>query len=238
MYCKDFQGLSVLSLYEGELLGVVDKLFFDSKLKKLKELELVGENGVKLFMTTKNIYRVGKNAITVKNNQAVKLNYIEEDSCIAPIKVKAYSIMGEFFGVVDEIIINENYQTENILLENSKLIDVKDLVTFGKSAVIVNNNQKINTKKFFPKQPKLVKQKEVKIVKTLPIVNNIESQQNDVKKDLSIGTNFLIGRVCLKDIFNFNNELLIKAQGVVNKKNLKEINRFGKLRELMLYLKK
>ena len=33
-------------------------------------------------------------------------------------------------------------------------------------------------------------------------------------------TDFLIGRVCVKDIFNFNNELLIKAHGVITKKNL------------------
>ena len=32
-YCNDFYGLSVLSLYEGELLGVVEKLYFDKKLK-------------------------------------------------------------------------------------------------------------------------------------------------------------------------------------------------------------
>ncbi len=27
MYCKDFNSLSVLSLFEGELIGTVDKLF-------------------------------------------------------------------------------------------------------------------------------------------------------------------------------------------------------------------
>ena len=29
MYCKEFNSFSVLSLYEGELLGKVDKLYFD-----------------------------------------------------------------------------------------------------------------------------------------------------------------------------------------------------------------
>ena len=40
--CKDIQSLNVLSLYEGELLGVVDKLFFDKNFKKLVELEIIG----------------------------------------------------------------------------------------------------------------------------------------------------------------------------------------------------
>ena len=31
-YCCDFYSLSVLSLYEGEFLGKVNKLYFDKKL--------------------------------------------------------------------------------------------------------------------------------------------------------------------------------------------------------------
>ncbi|MBR4998634.1 MAG: PRC-barrel domain-containing protein, partial [Clostridia bacterium] len=71
MYCKDLLNLSVLSLYEGELLGKVDKLFFDKKLKKLLEIEIIGQEGIRLSLPSKNIYNVGKNAITIKNNQMV-----------------------------------------------------------------------------------------------------------------------------------------------------------------------
>ena len=59
----------------------------------------------------------------------------------------------------------------------------------------------------------------------------------DIKKPTIQNADFLIGRICTKDIFNFNNELLIKEHAVINKKNLKEINKYGKLRELMLYCK-
>ena len=58
-------------------------------------------------------------------------------------------------------------------------------------------------------------------------------------KTVLIDSGYLTDRATneIKDIFNFNNELLIKAHSVINKKNLKEINKFGKLRELMLYSK-
>ena len=39
-YCNDFYSLSALSLYEGELIGVVNKLCFDKKLTKLIHIEL------------------------------------------------------------------------------------------------------------------------------------------------------------------------------------------------------
>ncbi|MBQ8615871.1 MAG: hypothetical protein IJ415_04820 [Clostridia bacterium] len=240
-YCKELYSLSVLSLYEGELLGKVDKLYFDRKLKKLVEIELVGIDGAKLVLPTKNIYHVGKNAITVKNNQAVLLKDIECENCLAPINLKAYSINGEFLGVVQEVSLNEKFSTEKISLDNDVVLDVDKLASCGKNTIIFyTTDEKINIKNFIPnKQPKSFKIKEVQMATTLPVE---ESKPNVVPVEKPAQTiiqtsDFLIGRVCTKDIFNFNNELLIKAHAVVNKKNLKEINKFGKLRELMLYLK-
>lgn len=239
-YCNDFKSLSVLSLYEGELLGVVDKLFFDKKMKKLLEIELVGSDGAKLFLPTKNIYHVGKNAITVRNNDAVSLSRKYTEFYSAPISVKVYSINGEFMGVVQEVAFNEKFLTDKIALENNTLLDVKDIASCGKNTIIFyNNNNKIKIERFEPKQPKVFKQKEiVSIAKTLPVDEvSVEPKSIEVKQPLVQDSSFLIGRICTKDIFNFNNEILIKAHAVVNKKNLKEINKFGKLRELMLFTK-
>lgn len=240
-YCKELYSLSVLSLYEGELLGKVDKLYFDKKLKKLVEIELVGEDGAKLILPAKNIYHVGKNVITVKNNQAVLLKDAECSNCLAPINSKAYSINGEFLGVVQEVYLNDNFLTGKISLENDIVLDVEKLATCGKNTIIFYTGEdKINIKNFTPnKSPKNFKTKQVQIATTLPI-EDLKANVVPVdkpKQTIIQSSDFLIGRICMKDIFNFNNEILIKAQTVVNKKNLKEINRFGKLRELMLYLK-
>ena len=237
-YCKDFNSLSILSLYEGELLGVVDKLYFDKKLKKLCEIELISEEGVKLILPAKNIYHVGKNAITVKNNQTVKLTQDEKEFCVAPIGSKVYSITGEFLGVVQEITFNDKYITEKILLDNGQTLNINDMATSGKNTLIFyNQSNKINLKQFTPKQPKAFKRKIVQIAKVQPVEVKEVEPTIEVKLPVSQNTNFLLGRICTKDIFNFNNELLIKAHSVINKKNLKEINKYGKLRELMLYSK-
>ena len=240
-YCNDFYGLSVLSLYEGELLGVVEKLYFDKKLKKLMEIELVGIDGVKLTLSSKNIYHVGKNAITVKNNQAVNIKNADCEYCVCPNGSKAYSINGEFLGIIKEISFNEKFVTDKISLDNNSTLEISSLASVGKNTVIFyNENKKIDLKKFTPKKtPKIFKNKEVQTAQILP-VEEIKSENvvpvEEIKPKQTIqSTDFLIGRICKKDIFNFNNELLIKANSVINKKNLKEINKFGKLRELMLY---
>ena len=153
--------------------------------------------------------------------------------CCSPVGFKAFSISGEFLGVVEEISFDEKFSTRKIFLNNSNSIDVKMLASCGKNTIVFyNENNKPNINNFSPiKQPKELKVKEI-ATETLPVQDetlNVETRTvvNNVE--------FLIGRICTKDIFNFNNELLIKAHTVVNKKNLKEINKFGKLRELMLY---
>ena len=81
-YCNEFLSLNVLSLYEGELIGVVDKLYFDKKMKKLIQLELIGENDTRLILPTKNIYHIGKNVLNVQiRNEVLEtvLKYIPHD---------------------------------------------------------------------------------------------------------------------------------------------------------------
>ena len=137
MYCcKDFNSHSVLSLYEGELLGVVDKLYFDKNLKKLIAIELLGEDGVKFCLPTKNIYHVGKNAITVKNNQAVSLKVEESNLISCPIGSKAYSIQGEYLGIVKEITFTDKFFTDKISLDNNTSIEVSTLASCGKNTII------------------------------------------------------------------------------------------------------
>ena len=234
-YCKDFHGLSVLSLYEGELLGRVDKLYFDKKLKKVCELEIINEEGLRLCLPTKNIYNVGKSAITVKNNTAVMFKEIDNEFCVAPIGSKVYSIVGEFLGVVQEFALSEKFLTEKVTLDNGNVLSVDKIASCGKNTVIFyNDEKKTNLKNFSPKLPKLFKKKNVEDI-SVPPEEQIVKTGVEEKYTLVQDSQFLIGRICTKDIFNFNNELLIKAHTRINKKNLKDISKFGKLKELMLY---
>lgn len=237
MYCcEDFYSLVVLSLYEGELLGKVDKLYFDKKLKKLCGVELVGDDGEKLMLPTKNIYNIGKNAITVKNNQAVSFSQGDNMFFPAPINSKVYSLKGEYFGCVKELYFDDKYLTKKVVLDSGFELDVSEITSIGRNVIVFSKeNKNINLKLNPQKKPKNLKTQIVQLATSLPLT---EEANKEEQKEISIqNTDFLIGRICVKDIFNFNNELLIKAHSVINKKNLKEINKFGKLKELMLYSK-
>ena len=240
-YCSDFVSRPVLSLYEGELIGSVDKLLFDKKLKKLLFLELIGENDNRFLLPTKNIYNVGKNAITIKNNTAITLK--TDDECYAgcPIGSKAFNIKGEFLGIVKEVILTEKYLTEKLSFENDVVVKSNMIASSGKNTVVFyDKNTNVDVSKFVPnKMPKIFKTKQQQLTSVLPIEDKSKNNLVEIESNPKLiqSTDFLIGKVCLKDIYNFNNEILIKAHAVVTKKNLKEINKYGKMRELMLYCK-
>lgn len=236
--CNDFYSLSVLSIYEGELLGVVDKLYFSENLKKVVEIGLLCENGANLRLSTKNIYKIGKNAITIKNNQLV--NFSSNNNLLAcPINSKAYSLNGEFLGIINEVVINEKFSTLKITLDNEQVLEPSRIATVGKNTVVFYDDRKPNIKKFNPKSPKILKSEIVEEASILPVEElNKESKEEPQEVKTNIQTSdLLIGRICTKDIFNFNNELLVKENSKLTKKQLKEVIKFGKLRELMLYLK-
>ena len=237
-YCSDFYSLSVLSLYEGELLGMVNKLCFDKKLKKLVQIELLNDDGIILILPVKNIYHIGKNAITVKNNQAVSLKVEDSELINCPINSKAYSIQGEYLGSVKELIFNDKFLCEKLLLDNNLSLEINNLASCGKNTVIFYNNQeKINFQKFTPaKTRKTFEIENVQVAEIMPI-KKTQVEPIQQKTDTKPKNSFLVGRICTKDIVNFNNELIIKSGSKVSKKVLKEANKFGKLRELMLFTK-
>ena len=197
-------------------------------------------DGAKLSLPTKNIYHVGKNAITVKNNQAVLVNTEKKDCFIVPISSKAYSINGEFLGVIKEMTFDNRFAIQKIFLDNNEALEVKNILTIGKNVVVFStNNEGVKHERFSPpNQPKLFREDSVQNVTTLPVTIDSSQATPDQFKVQSIqDLDFLVGRICTKDIFNFNNELLIKAHSIIKKKNIKEIKKFGKLRELMIYSK-
>ena len=235
---NDLISKNVLSLYEGELLGCVEKLYFDKKIKKLIALEVLSENETRFILPTKNIYKVGKHAITIKNNQALNLKIEETNLCRFPILSKAYTINGEYLGTIKDVTINSKFITETLSLEDNATIDINLLASCGKNTIIFyDKHQPKKTSTRSTNKPDEYKQESVQTVSILPIENISPTYNENQIKPTVQNPNFLLGRICTKDIFNFNNELLIKSHGVVTKKNLKEINKYGKLRELMLFSK-
>ena len=69
MYLSELLQKPILSLYEGELLGNITKVFFDKSKKKIKSFEIINDEEISYCLYPKFIYTLGKHAITLKNKQ-------------------------------------------------------------------------------------------------------------------------------------------------------------------------
>ncbi len=236
---KNLIGLPVLSLYEGELNGNITNVYFDKKLKKVVCFSLADENELNYILPIKNIYKIGKNAVTIKNNSCLilELNNTESNTIPAPFESKAYTIQGEYLGKISQITFDDKFAVNEILLDNEKTLDCSNLASCSKNTILVyDKNTKINVSKFKNRAPKFFKSKDEQKVTTLPTME-ILPQDITLPTTTSNQPNFLIGREVTRDILLDDNKILIRANSTITERVLALATLNNKLKELMLMSK-
>lgn len=257
---KNVLGLPVLSLYEGELVGSVTKINFNEKLGKVLSISIAGEGDITYTIMPKYIYKIGKNAITIKNNACLSFDSLELETAY-PIGFKTYTIQGEYLGKIDQITFNEKFFVDTIVLDNGKTMSPANLFSCGKNTVIIHDeNTKLSPSHFRQKfTPKFFKSKLSTKVTTLPITPNTDDKKNE--EDLLIdipsiqnpsskveitestagaktnGSKFLVGRIALQTILLDDKTTLIKANSTITEKVIRLACTHNKLKELMTYSK-
>lgn len=235
---KNLIGMPVLSLYEGELNGNIVDVCFDKKLKKVMYFSLADDNELKYILPTKNIYKIGKNAVTIKNNSCLILDLDTPDNTIpAPFESKTYTIQGEYLGKISHITFDDKYCVNEILLDNDKTLDCSNLASCSKNTILVyDKNTKINVSKFKNRAPKFFKSKTEQKVVTLPTMESV-SQDITLPSSTSNQPSFLIGREVTTDILLDDKQLLIKANSTITERVLAQAIAHNRLKDLMLMSK-
>lgn len=251
---KNVIGLPVLSLYEGELIGNVTKIYFNEKLNKIISFSVSGEGDISYTLLPKSIYKIGKNAITIKNNSSLTLN-VENFGISSPLNYKTYSIQGEYLGKLDQITFRENYSVDSLVLDSGKTYLPENLFSCGKNTIIIREETAQMTNQKFKQRftPKFFKSKEKTNVFALP-VEHAEIDEQDIleikpkpalqkededklKENKTKSSKFLIGRTALQTIMLDDKNVLIKANSTITEKIISLACTNNKLRELMTYSK-
>lgn len=236
MYLSELLQKPVLSLYEGELLGNINKVFFDKSKKKIKNFEIVNDEDISYCLAPKFIYTLGKHAIAIKNKQnlVLALNLTDENMQLLPINAKVYSIQGEYLGIVQDYTINEKYEIENLLLDNQQPINISDVASCGTNSIVVyDSNTHINISSFrYRIKHKSDNETKVKVLpKLFSSFNKISPSPSNKK------TNFIVGRICTKDILDNQQNIIIKQNSTITEQTLAMASSKNKLQELMKYSK-
>lgn len=236
MYLSELLQKPVLCLYEGELLGNINKIYFDKNKKKIINFKILSEDDINYCIEPKFIYTVGKHAITIKNKQNLILSLNEDDDVFTtlPINVKAYSLQGEFLGIVKDYSISEKYFIENIILDNQQVLPISDMASCSANSIVVYQSQEhINIKTFrYRIQNKPAQDNKVKVLpKLFSSFNKIAPNPNADKQ------NFIVGRICTKDIYDNQKNIIIKQNSTITEQILALASSKNKLQELMKFSK-
>ena len=116
---SDIISMPIISLYEGEYIGIVYNVMFDYRLKKCNYAIILDEKeNINYAIKFKDIYKIGNQCIYIKNKTCLNLesNCLKElEENLSPINLKVYSLNCELLGTSNDIVINEKYE---ITLDN------------------------------------------------------------------------------------------------------------------------
>ena len=224
----------VVSIYNGQTEGVVSNILFNEK-KKAKYLIISQNDETFLMLDTKDIYAFGDGAVLIKNSQVLNMyenKILESKNCFSPINSIVVNLDGNFLGYVSDIDLDNKYSIVSISVGNDKTIKLCDVLNVTDSAILTCLGIK---------KPKISNFKASNILPT--VENNIKvTIQDDIKPVETLlptrsitNYNFLLNRKVNRDIQNFNGEIIIKENQIINTKILDIARINGKIRELTKY---
>lgn len=215
-------GLQVISLFEGQLVGYTKDFCLSADNKKITEL-LIQDNKDEeniFALDPKNIFKI-KDAIFVKNLSVLtkKQNVQIQNS---PINCLAFLTDGTSLGKLLDINLTKNFFINSFACSTC---ETNNRIFKLSNEVIIFNKPK-SSLSYLTFKP-------VEGGQLIAYPVNTELQTIPVKTISDF--NFLIGRKSSKDIFAFNNEILIRAGGLITDRVIHQARKAGKLKELAMY---
>ena len=233
---SDIISTPVISLYEGEHIGIIYNIMFDYRQKKCNFARILNENdNIPRLIKFKDIFKIGNDCIFIKNLTCLDLETncekeMEENT--NPINLKVYNLSCEFLGTSHDIIVDDNFRISQIVLNNGKIIERNDILNIGKSTIIVGSD--VSIQKFKPVVKSIKIQNSPKKVMILSdFINSETNTQNKIITDFR----FLIGRILSQDVIALNGEMIARKDSIVTKDIVNKASSYGKLVEIARYSK-
>lgn len=206
----------VISLVDSKTEGIIKSIVFDKSFKRAKWLVLFDNNEhlEDKALSIQDIYSLGENAVVIKNADILNLylSCTKTDEVCLPINNNVYTTKGKYLGKVKDLILNDKYYIEKIILENEQEIDIKIVFASGEDAVIVQaDNENINIANFKRKKRanlsniKTLQSKEQEVV----ILNNEQileqKNENEILNSKEVEISPEIVEIPIKPKYKFSN---------------------------------
>ena len=225
----------VVSVFNGQIEGVVSNILFNEK-RHAKYL-IISQNDEQFWvLDTANIFKLGDGAVIIKNSDCLNLmasKELEIKNCFSPINSIVVSLNGNFLGYVTDIELDEKFNILSFSSTNKNAVNLNEIINLSESVIItthgVNNKPKLSRFKTKQQINKIQPKSDTRVVSALTEPDTILPNRTVTNY------NFLINRKVSKNIVNFNGEIIIKENQIINSKVLDIARINGKIRELTKY---
>lgn len=225
----------VVSVFNGQIEGVVSNILFNEK-RHAKYL-IISQNDEQFWvLDTANIFKLGDGAVIIKNSDCLNLmasKELEIKNCFSPINSIVVSLNGNFLGYVTDIELDEKFNILSFSSTNKNAVSLNEIINLSESVIItthgVNNKPKLSRFKAKQQINNIQPKSDTRVVSALTEPDTILPNRTVTNY------NFLINRKVSKNIVNFNGEIIIKENQIINSKVLDIARINGKIRELTKY---
>ena len=229
--------LPLISIYDGQILGIIKNVRFNPKNNKATYAEILcEEEDLNKVLNLKNVYKFGENSVLIKNKEYLDLfeeKELELTTHFNPITCPIFSIDGIFVGSVNDIELNKNLEINKIKICNKQEFQKNQILNFSNNCVILNcENKKHKLCNFKSKQNISNIKIENKVEIQTLANNNSELPTNTKPHRVLTDYKFLLNRTILKNIYSPNGELIAKENSKVTIKIIETARSCGKLIEL------
>lgn len=229
---KSLYGKSVISLIQGNLEGKIEKLIADKHFKKIKFIQIKNNEKISI-LNTNNIYKIGKDALIIKDNLSLSENTLDYKTLQAiNFDINIFTYDGNNIGTLTDININDKFIVENLIYNNDKTLSTSLILKTSDNAIICDNEDNLITNKSILKKKSFPKTKSTKLpnVKTQDTISTITMSNIPVRT--LIKSNTLLGRIVTQNIYGITGEVIIKKNTYINDNTLKIAKNNLKTKEL------
>ncbi len=141
---SDVKELSVVSIANGVLVGVLDSLAFKHQSNKIAAFIIKAPNNKKLILEESHVVGFGSNASITDVKAARLMEYIDNENLINVDEFgdSVITIKGEMLGTLREVFVEkESKKIVQLIIEKGqeqRIVKGDDIVCLGKDFVIVN----------------------------------------------------------------------------------------------------
>lgn len=219
MELTDFFGMQIFSIYEGENIGTVFGATFNKELTKIKSFKVFDseENEFELLIT--NIKNMS-DCILITNKSKLSSPAFYNSS---PLQKSVYNEHGKSLGKIINAEVDKNGNIVNFLTDTTK---IEPKYMYNRKDFIYYSLKKIVMSKIKPKSiPILNSEITVRIL-------NFKDDKSIVPIKATFNPSNLIGKTIKNDILGKNNEMIAKANQVINEQMIADATMHNRLNEL------